>query len=614
MGGVLLTDAAMPMNKWLEYRFPITLTIAAGVSLLVVLLLGMVIAVNFFSSRHTSIVAIHEMSAISARFVEDEIRDHLEPVADQARWMAHLFDDGLLNDDGSGRLGQSLLSGLAATEHVTALVFLRTDMSLVTAFRGGNGETRRIERGQAQNIEFARHTLDRAEAADGGFWNEILYSKVQQRTYLNYVMPVHNDGDFAGVVIAAVSLNDLSQLLGDISAGLRGTVFLMADPESLIAHPNLTHDHPDQSADSPLVGIDRIGDLVLRDFWSDEATDIAVANVPGGPHFRELVVAGKPYVLITQDLHGFGADHWIVGGYLDAEVAWHLLHDGREALAVGFVILIVGIGAAIWFGRTIAKPVRLASTGIAKVAGLQISEVPPLPGSRFVELDNQAKAFNRMLAGLKWMETYMPKSLVRRLMRVGEGGITFRQRDVSVLFTDLVGFTSLSENMTPEQTADLLNAHFELLGNCVEAEGGTIDKFIGDALMAFWGAPDRQADHAARAVRAGVAMVAAIREDNRRRAEAGEPIVRVRIGLHCGPVIVGNIGSPSRINYTVVGDTVNTAERIEALGKQIDPGAEIVGLVSQDVVTASEGIAEFRSEGTHSVKGKSDSIEVYRFD
>ena len=223
-----------------------------------------------------------------------------------------------------------------------------------------------------------------------------------------------------------------------------------------------------------------------------------------------------------------------------------------------------------------------------------------------------------MTAAMRWFETYVPKSLVLRLMDQAGGDITSsRERVMTVMFTDIRGFSTLAEHMGAKEIADLLNRHFELLSSCIEAEGGTVDKFIGDSVMAFWGAPEQIADHAERALRAARAIQHAVIADNRRRRESGEPVVAVRVGLHTGPVVVGNIGSSSRVNYTVVGDTVNAASRIEALSKTMSPGEAAADDDCTVFFSAATGASlgeasKARSLGHHQLRGRAQEVEVFR--
>jgi class 3 adenylate cyclase len=170
----------------------------------------------------------------------------------------------------------------------------------------------------------------------------------------------------------------------------------------------------------------------------------------------------------------------------------------------------------------------------------------------------------------------------------------------------------MSERLPAAEVARFLNEHFSLLAGCVEAEEGTIDKYIGDALMVFWGAPDIQEDHALRACRAGLAIAEAMAADNAERQADGRPAARIRIGIHSGPVVVGNIGAPGRINYTIVGDTVNTCQRLEALGRDFDRGEAATVLVSEAVATVVGGTLAVEPVGSYEVKGRSERVQAFR--
>lgn len=136
--------------------------------------------------------------------------------------------------------------------------------------------------------------------------------------------------------------------------------------------------------------------------------------------------------------------------------------------------------------------------------------------------------------------------------------------DCTALFADIVGFTSLSERMSPEHIVGMMNSFFDRMVPCVRDEGGAIDKFIGDCIMALWGIPFEEANHSLRAARTGLAMQSALWVLNCERARAGEPPLAMGVGFEYGPVVAGNIGAESRMEYTVIGDTVNTAMRIES--------------------------------------------------
>ena len=179
------------------------------------------------------------------------------------------------------------------------------------------------------------------------------------------------------------------------------------------------------------------------------------------------------------------------------------------------------------------------------------------------------------------------------------------------MFTDIAGFSTIAFGRLPADVASFLNSHFALIGKAVDDAGGTIDKYIGDSVMAFWGAPVEDPDHALHACQAALAIAVAFAEDNRRRESEGRRAVKVRIGIHTGPVVVGNVGAPGRINYTLIGDTVNAAQRLEQLGKEVPGEAEVTILASAATVSKLPGDFPRVHLGELMLRGIGD-FEVFR--
>lgn len=183
---------------------------------------------------------------------------------------------------------------------------------------------------------------------------------------------------------------------------------------------------------------------------------------------------------------------------------------------------------------------------------------------------------------------------------------------MTVMFTDIVGFTAQAEGRPASAIADFPNEHFALVAECIEAEGGMIDKFIGDAVMAFWIASQRP-DHELSACRAALAIARALRLDNARRQALGDFVVCLRIGIHTGPVVIGNIGSPSRMNYTIVGDTVNTAQRLEQFGKEFaSDGRHVTAIVGEPIAAHLPQNLSLTPLGPVSLRGRIDDIRAFR--
>ncbi len=183
-------------------------------------------------------------------------------------------------------------------------------------------------------------------------------------------------------------------------------------------------------------------------------------------------------------------------------------------------------------------------------------------------------------------------------------------REVTILFPDLRDFTTLSEKLPPTELLALLNRYLDRMSAVVEKHDGVIDKYIGDAVMALFDAPVAQPDSAARAVAAAREMALALDTLNRELALENKPALAIGIGISTGQVIAGNMGSKTRLNYTVVGDAVNLAARLEALTK--DPAHATRIIVS--ATTAAAQSASLRPLGGVTVKGKTESVQIFAVD
>ena len=204
----------------------------------------------------------------------------------------------------------------------------------------------------------------------------------------------------------------------------------------------------------------------------------------------------------------------------------------------------------------------------------------------------------------KYVSTDVVREMVAHPEKLRLGG---ERRELTVLFGDLAGFTSMSEKLAPEAVADLINLYLNAATRIVMEHGGTVDKFIGDAVMAFWGAPLEDREHALHATRAALALQDAMDQLQPRFAALGAEQVGLRIGLHSGPAIVGNMGSDLRFNYTALGDTVNLASRLEGVNKAY--GTRI--LLSSDTAQLLRNEVPLRPVDRVRVKGKNVPVDIY---
>jgi adenylate cyclase len=242
-------------------------------------------------------------------------------------------------------------------------------------------------------------------------------------------------------------------------------------------------------------------------------------------------------------------------------------------LLIGLAVLVAAAAVlSAWLARRLlAKPLITVMEEVKHVERFELGQVRRHP-SRVTELANLSNAIADMAGGLAAFRKYIPADLVRMLVREGveprPGGSV---RTLTVMFADIAGFTGLSERLG-DQIIPLLSKYLDIMSREVNSHGGTIDKFIGDAVMAFWGAPVTNADHAVDACRAALACQHSLRASGL-TDDGGRPL-KVRIGINSGNMLVGNIGSEFRLNYTVIGDAVNVASRLESANKEY--GTDII--------------------------------------
>jgi adenylate cyclase len=287
----------------------------------------------------------------------------------------------------------------------------------------------------------------------------------------------------------------------------------------------------------------------------------------------------------------------------------------RKNLALTVVVLIIAALIAIVMGSRLASLMSRALTRLnGAYKNLENDQYDHVEGVKTGdEIEALASGFNTMVDGLRerdklraTMGKYMTQSVMDHLMagKVELGGETLT---VTILFSDIRSFTSISETMTAHELVKLLNEYFTEMVTVVMEEGGVVDKYIGDAIMAVFGAPVSKPDDARRAVRAAVRMRHALEKLNEKIVARGAPPIKTGIGLHTGEVVAGNIGSEARMEYTVIGDAVNLASRLESATKEL--GTDV--LISEDTNALLDNELETRPVREITVKGRAKPVVVY---
>jgi adenylate cyclase len=249
-----------------------------------------------------------------------------------------------------------------------------------------------------------------------------------------------------------------------------------------------------------------------------------------------------------------------------ADVTAGIYSEGAVAGGVALAATLLAIGLGVMLSSRISRPVSTITRDLAKVGAFHIS-YDPAPQSFVREINELGVSVDRMKASLRSFGHYVPTDLVRTLLARGvEAELGGEIRRLSIHFSDVENFTTISEGLEPTRLVEVMGRYFELMAGTLIRHGGTVDKFIGDGVMAFFNAPEELPGHQRRACLAALEAQRLLGE-MRALTPPGDPIFRARIGLGLGEVLVGNMGTPERFAYSLLGDEVNLASRLEGLNK-----------------------------------------------
>ena len=593
-------------------RVPITITLAAAIGTLVLTTAVVVFGVGVWLARKNT---FDLLSANSQQAIEADVKQiekHLRPAEVMAEFMAKRIGRGEFDPANREEFGAILIGALSGAPQIEAVMFIDAKLQAFIAGRDPLGDEVVLNDVDNSRDPIIRGNISKIRA--GPVWVPPIWRDQGQRAYLSRAHPVIQGGFYIGAVVAVVSVQNLSDFISEEEIDSNGRRFILYGRDHVLAHWLMMDGYPDLSNDLPLPRLDKFGDPVLASIWQERGRHELPFNLHEGVDSHLLELFDDEYAFIYKTHYGYGEQPLIVGTYFQASDFPEEIERFFAALIAGLVALLVSLIAAVLLGRRIARPIVQFSSAAARIQDLDVSKVEALPGSVFRELNDQSIAFNSMLRALRWFEQYVPRKIVEHLIRHGDiQDANSDAQEITVLFTDVAGFSTISEDMSAPEVAAFVNHHFSLVVGCIEAEGGTVDKFMGDAVMAFWsGGADASESSANKACRAALAISSAIKADNTQRLVQGLSKVGIRIGIHTGMATVGNIGAPGRLNYTVIGDTVNVGQRLEQLGKEIYPqNNEISILISGPTVQQLDSNFNPVTAGNFKLKGRVGEIEVF---
>ncbi|MFO1058214.1 MAG: adenylate/guanylate cyclase domain-containing protein [Dongiaceae bacterium] len=444
----------------------------------------------------------------------------------------------------------------------------------------------------------------RAVAENGTGWNVIHHFPDAERQAISTSTPLFVHDGFEGVINVVIELDRLSRFLQGLTVGRSGTAVVLDQQGHVIASADPAAVRQQQAGDMPTLPMLGESNALLA------LVDRAVAggraglgSLSGTRQIEERDAAGEAYFVTFSPLR---FENWVVATVIPERDFLASIDRAARLLLAGLVLVTVLLAAAavIAANRLIANPLLRVAAQLHHIESFRLERIVRVP-SPLRELDDLSQVLVQVRAGLASFQKFIPTDLVRTLVSRGieavPGG---RHETLTIMFTDLVGFTALSERLG-DRIVEPLTEYLETASQAVTSHRGTIDKFIGDAVMAFWGAPEPNPRHAVEACAAALECRRRLAERQAGRDDAAP--LAMRIGINTGSVLVGNIGSRDRLSYTVIGDPVNVASRLEPLNKRYGTGI----VIGEDTRRAAGDAIVVRRLDRVAVYGRMQGLAIY---
>lgn len=446
------------------------------------------------------------------------------------------------------------------------------------------------------------------------------------RTVLTSWVPLFYDGHYLGTFIQYLSLSNLSDSLIRGREDLPGTPFILIGGNRVMAHPDL-RDWGEDTANKlingadiarsplPLPTIHDIGDRVLANIGKSERikTDEKDERQNTGLRLAGLEVDGKYHLIVTRQVMNAPISPVIIGIHFTEELfndEWNRL---VLASVLGGAVLVIAVIVAIILSKQFTKPIRrfAAAARAFEDEDIASADVPQLSGSRIREYDDAARSFNHMMMAVHDRERitnlfgkFVPQSIAKKLLASGNdsGVLPPQQSEATVLFIDIAHFTSMCESLHPNQIIAMLNDYFDCATQIIESHGGIVTQFQGDAILAVYNVFDDLENHA------DAALDSAISLQNEVSSRTFEGLtLQIRCGVNTGPMVAGNVGAKAGLSFTVHGDAVNTASRLEQENKVL--GTNV--LISETTRVLLSDPKRVVKAGDVLLRGRHSTTELY---
>lgn len=597
----------------MSFRIPIRFITVFGVTALVALAVGIVFFLGLVSATQNTRLLMSDQAETLVNAMERDIALWLRPIQQQANWIAeHVVDNARYMEDLT-YFDAFMLGAMAGTDQVAGLALLTPDAVVRRWHRAGS---------QAISEDWSSREgiglwLDSGRQRSESSWIEPFFTDTIGKTILLHDLPIRGkDGQLLAMLAQIVPIEELSRHVTELSPRDGMTPFVLYGTDRVLAHPSLMNEAVDNTndndnTDSPLMPLTALDDEVLQRIWSPDEEELFFLTNDNQLHTSGAFIRAHKrfYVYLYRYIEDYGPTPWIIGAHLNTETYGGAEGDRlMRSLFVGLAVLLIAVVGAFFLGRYITRPVTAIAEAARQVEANELDAIPALPPSHMRELDDAARSFNQMVVDLRertlirqTLGQFVPEAVARSLLSDG-GSLKTENAVATLLYSDIEGFTRLTETQGSTRVVAILNAYFSDMVRILEQHLGVVTQFHGDAILATFNVPIHNPDHARSAILAASEMLASVSAKT-----YAEHSLRIRIGIDTGPVVAGAVGAAGRLSYTVYGNSVNLAARLEMLNK--DFGTRL--LVSENTAKLAGDVIALRPVGDVQIRGQRRSIKAF---
>ncbi|MCG8568855.1 MAG: hypothetical protein MJB14_01825 [Spirochaetes bacterium] len=605
--------------------YPLHINISTTFLILILITIIFIVAFHYFSSTRVLLKLSTQLMEQANDKVLEKINHFLNPVGIFLDQTVQLIEDGYLDVTSQQDMedyGFQLLKSYPQVEMInigdqegnffmlkkfpdqsigTKIIQVKKEVPVTWVYRHPDKQIKNVETiSENQYDPRVRPWYIGAKKENQIFWSNLYAFFTDQQLGITVGKPIYLNQQLWGVYSVDISLRELCNFVKTLSYSHNSQAFIVNHQQQLIAYQD--EEKIVKKVDNKIIPID------IHEINIPIVKETFIEYEKHEKDTFSFVFNNEKYLVkVTPYRHSKDAYWQIIYVVPENDFIGIIKKNNYFSAFIVFIICIVSVILIYLLSLSISQPIKKIAFEALRIKNLQLNTDFEI-NSAISEVNILTESIQSMKQGLRSFEKYVPSQLVRVLIRTGEeANIGGYKREATIFFSDIENFTRISEQVFPEELLIHISDYFEELTCIIQENQGTVDKYIGDAIMAFWGAPIWEEDHALHACLAALTCQKKLRSLNENWKKEGKIPFPTRFGIHTGNVVIGNIGSSDRLNYSAIGEDVNIANRLETTNKIY--GTQILISESTYLLVNEQFLCRYLD--SVAIKGINNPVKIY---